>query len=143
LIFNYITVLCVLIVSSKLPHNSKADSSYPAALRGIRDNSRCHHSRRIPILNHANVLHHLPGFVYNRFDLLHDIAGIEDFIALFTLIAGNIANDQQTEAQFDGFGSHALIGGLSAPHALHFVSSFRVFQFASHFSGLGAYAVMI
>ena len=28
-------------------------------------------------------------------------------------------------------------------HALHFISSFRVFKYASHFSGLGAYAVMI
>ena len=34
-------------------------------------------------------------------------------------------------------------GGGERQHALHFISSFRVFQYASHFSGLGAYAVMI
>ena len=34
-------------------------------------------------------------------------------------------------------------GGGERQHALHFIFSFRVFQYASHFSGLGAYAVMI
>jgi hypothetical protein len=81
--------------------------------------------------------------VDDGFDLLYHIAGIKDFIAFLALVAGNIANDQQAEAQLNGFGSHTLIGGLSTPHALHFVSSFRVFQSTSHFSGLGAYAVMI
>ena len=34
------------------------------------------------------------------FNLLYDIAGIEDFIALLALVAGNVANDQQAKAAY-------------------------------------------
>lgn len=89
-------------------------------------------------INHPHILHQLLGFGDDRLDLLRNIPGIENFITFFAFIAGNTANDQQTEAQLDGFGSHTLISGFSTPHTLHFASSLRVFQSDSHFSGLGA-----